>query len=194
MWYNETKVVIQLKKFSKIFAAVLCGVLSFNLISCGINPKEIHGEELLRLSDGELYEKVYLQTLDLVESYPDEEAALAKMSRERRTFYILSIFDMEIQNGGLCQFFVNPSRLLAPRVEECLETVNAVEHKNLFSSFVADNNIDLNHLESFDIEDVNDYIAQTKRYDFNSFDDAYVELTPLQDYMVLYIKANISEF
>ena len=69
-----------------------------------------------------------------------------------------------------------------------------MEHKNLFSSFVADNNIDLNHLESFDIEDVNDYIAQTKRYDFNSFDDAYVKLTPLQDYMVSYIKANISEF
>ena len=184
------------KKHSKIkiLAAVLCGVLSLKLISCGIKPKDIHGEELLKLTDDKLYEKVYLQTLDLVESYPDEEKALAKMSPERRTFYILSIFDMEIQNGGLCQFFVNPSRLLAPYVEECLETVNAGEHKKLFSEFVAGNSIDLCHLESFDIKDINDYVAQTKRYDFESFDGAYIKLVPLRDYMVSYIKANISEF
>ncbi len=175
----------------KILAALLCGALSFNLNSCGFKPKEIHGTELLKLTDDQLYEKVYLQTLYLVESYPDEETALAKMSPECRTFYILSIFDMEIQNGGLCQFFVNPSRLLAPYVNECLETVNAGEHKKLFSEFVADNNIDLYHLESFEIEDINDYAAQAKRYDFKSFDNAYGELVP---YMVSYIKANISAF
>ncbi len=185
-----------MKKFSKIkiIAALLCGALSLNFTSCGIKPKEIHGTELLKLTDDQLYEKVYLQTLDLAESYPDEETALSKMTPECRTFYILSIFDMEIQNGGLCQFFVNPSRFLAPYVDECLETVNAGEHKKLFADFVARNNIDLEHLESFDIEDINDYIAQTKRYDFYSFDDAYVKLTPLQEYMVSYIKANISEF
>ena len=38
------------------------------------------------------------------------------------------------------------------------------------------------------------YAAQAQRYDFESFDDAYMELTPLQNYIVSYIKANISEF
>lgn len=185
-----------MKKFSKlqIIAAILCGAFSLSLASCGIKQKEIHGSELLKLTDARLYEKVYLQTLDLVESYPDEKTALSQISPECRTFYILSIFDMEIQNGGLCQFFVNPSRLLAPYVAECLEAVNAREHKKLLSAFVADNNIDLEHLESFEIKDINDYAEQTKRYDFESFDDAYIELTPLQNYMVSYIKANISEF
>lgn len=179
------------KKPLKLLVAVLCGILPLGLISCGVNPNGVHGTELLKLTDDELYEKVYLQTLDIVESYPDEETALAKMSAECRTFYILSIFDMEIQNGGLCQFFVNSSRFLAPYVAECLETVNAGEHKKLFLEFVAENNIDLYHLESFEIEDVNDYAAQTKRYDFEAFDNAYGELVP---YMISYIKANISEF
>ena len=195
MWYNERKVVIELKKARskiKIIVALLCGILSFT--SCGISQKELHGTELLNLSDDRLYEKVYFQTLDLIESYPDEETALSQISPECRTVYILSIFDMEIQNGGLCQFFVNSSRLLAPYVDECLETVQAQEHKELLSAFVVSNNIDLHHLESFEILDVSEYAAQAKRYDFASFDDAYMDLIPLQDYIVSYIKANISEF
>ncbi len=166
----------------------------FFLFPWNVNSKEIHGTELLKLSDSELYEKVYLQTLDLVDSYPDEETAFSKIIPEHRTVYILSIFDMEIQNGGLCQFFVNSSRLLAPYVDECLITVNAEEQRKLFSSFVTTNNIDLNNLESFEIEDITEFAAQTERYDFESFDNAYIKLTPLQDYITSYIKANISVF
>ena len=156
--------------------------------------KEIHGTELLKLTDDQLYEKVYLQMIDLVESYPEEETALSQISQECRIVYILSIYDMEIQNGGLCQFFVNSSRSLAPFVDECLAAVEAQEHKNLLSAFVTDNNIDLTHLESFEIQNTNDYMAQTKRFDFDSFDKAYIELTPLQNNIVSYIKANISKF
>lgn len=178
----------------KIFGTVLCAALSIILSSCGIKPKEIHGAELLKLTDSQLYEKVYLQTLDLVEAYPDEKTALSEISPEYKTVYILSIYDMEIQNGGLCQFFVNSSRLLAPHVDDCFQTINAQEHKKLFNEFVTNNNIDLEHLESFEIEDVNEYTAQTMRYDFEAFDNAYIELTPLQDYIVSYIKDNISAF
>ena len=173
---------------------ILCAVLSIMLTSCGIKPKGIHGTELLKLADNQLYEKVYFQTLDLVESYSDEEIALSKISPEIKTVYILSIYDMEIQNGGLCQFFVNSSRLLAPYVDGCLQTINAQEHKKLLYEFVTNNNIDLKHLESFEIEDINEYAAQTMRYDFDAFDNAYIELTPLQDYIVSYIKDNISAF
>lgn len=179
---------------SKIICTVLCCLISLSFVSCVFLKKEVHGTELLKLSDDQLYEKVYFQMLDLVESYPDEKIALSQISPECRTVYILSIFDMEIQNGGLCQFFVNSSRSLAPQIDECLEKVNASEHKELLSTFVSNNSIDLEHLESFEIENIDEYIAQTKRYDFESFDDAYIELTPLQDYIVSYIKANISEF
>jgi len=178
----------------KIAGISICLAISLLLAACSVKNKLLHGNSLLRLTDDRLYEKIYFRNLDFVESFEDEETALSNMSTERKTVYILSIFDMEIQNGGLCQFFVNSSRSLAPYVEECLETVNAGEHKKLFSEFVADNQIDLEHLESFQCNDFDEYIAQTKRYDFDAFDEAYIECAPLQDAIVSYIRTNISEF
>ena len=54
--------------------------------------------------------------------------------------------------------------------------------------------IELSHLESYGIKDVSEYAAQRARYDFDSFDDAYVALPSLQEYIVAHIKANIGEF
>ena len=189
--------MIQLKKlFSKIkiVGIALLGVTTALLSSCSTASESIHGQELLKLSDDELFETVYFQNIDTVMSYPDESVALSQISPEQRTFYILSIYDMEIQNGGLCQFFVNSSRSLAPFVDECLETVGAEEHRKLLAEFVLDNNIDLNNLDSFDTPEIEDYILQTQRYDFDSFDNAYYEMSPLQEYLVDYIKNNITAF
>lgn len=178
----------------KVAGVALLSVTTALLSSCSIGSESIHGQELLKLTDDELFETVYFQNIDLVMSYPDESQALSQISPEQRTFYILSIYDMEIQNGGLCQFFVNSSRSLAPFVDECLETVGAEEHRKLLAEFVADNDIDLNNLESFDTPDIEDYILQTQRYDFDSFDNAYYELTALRDYLVEYVKNNITAF
>ena len=101
---------------------------------------------------------------------------------------------MELQNGGLCQFFVNSSRSLAPYVDECLQAIGAEKHRKLFAEFVSNNQIDLGNLDSFRISDIEDYAAQTERYDFDAFDNSFFELSPLQDFIVAYIKANISEF
>ena len=101
---------------------------------------------------------------------------------------------MEIQNGGLCQFFVNSSRSLAPYIEDNLNKIGATEHKNLFTEFIENNNIDVNNLYSFIISDVEEYEAQTKRYDFDSFDNKYIELPTLQSYITEYIKTNIEKF
>lgn len=185
------------KVFSKIkFALILIvGIFGIIFSACGFHTKKhLHGDKLLKLTDDELFEAVYFQNLDLVESFEDEETALRQISPERRVVYILSLFDMEIQNGGLCQFFVNSTRSLAPYVDECLKTVGAEEHRQLFAEFVSKNQIDLSNLDSFKISDVDEYAAQTERYDFDTFDNAYYDLTALQDFIVAYIKVNISEF
>lgn len=178
------------------FAIVLIGgMLAILLSACGLlTQKHLHGEKLLKLSDDQLFEAVYFQNLDLVESYEDEETALSQISAARRTVYILSIFDMEYQCGGLCQFFVNSSRALGPYVDECLESVGAEEHRRLLSAFITDNAIDLRSLASCQIDDIAQYEAQLKRYDFDAFDNAFGELPELQEYIVAYIKSNISEF
>ena len=92
------KILSGIKSFFMIIGALLLILLS----ACGgFSKKYLHGEDLLQLSDDKLFETVYLQTLDLVDSFADEESALAQISPAQRTVYILSIYDMEIKNGGL---------------------------------------------------------------------------------------------
>lgn len=156
--------------------------------------KQLHGQELLTLSDDDLFETVYLQNIDIAEESEDDEKELEQFTGARRTVYILGLFDSEIQNGGLCQFFVNSSRAVAPYVSEELKRVEAIEYLNLFEDFVKENNIDLSDLESFKVFSVRGFKRQTKRFDFDSFDDQYYELPPLQDKVVAFIKEHIAEF
>lgn len=156
--------------------------------------KQLHGEELLSLSDDDLFEAVYFQNLDIAENAETEDEALAQFEGARRTVYVLSLFDAEVQNGGLCQFFVNSTRAVAPYVSEALNIVGATEQRELFEHFIASNNIDVSNLESFAVSDRRGYIKQTKRFDFAAFDDKYCNLPALQDRIVEYIKANINLF
>ncbi|MBQ7045939.1 MAG: DUF4375 domain-containing protein [Clostridia bacterium] len=181
-------------KFKSAFM-VLLSFITVLLSSCGVlGTKQVHGDELKKLSDVELFETVYFQILDTVESFDNEEAALSQINVEQKTVYILGTYDMEIQNGGLCQFFVNSSRAFAPYVEDSLEKVGAAEHKKLFADFIENNNIDVNDLDSFIINDLDQYESQTKRYDFDSFDNKYTTLPELTDYITRYIKENTEKF
>ncbi len=156
--------------------------------------KQLHGEDLLTLSNDALFNTVFFQNLDIAESAEDENKELEQFAGARRTVYILDLFDSEIQNGGLCQFFVNSSRAVAPYVSESLKLVGANEHHELFEHFITTNNIDVSDLELFKIFSKRGYIKQTKRFDFDAFDEAYYELPVLQEKIVEYIKNNINEF
>lgn len=156
--------------------------------------KQLHGEALLSLSDDDLFETVYLQNLDIAEGAEDDDKEVEQFTGGRRIVYILDLFDSEIQNGGLCQFFVNSSRVVAPYVRESLSIVNANEHYDLFEHFITTNHIDVCDLESFKTFSKRGYIRQMKRFDFDSFDDKYYELPPLQEKVIAYIKNNINEF
>ena len=156
--------------------------------------KQLHGEDLLTLSDDDLFETIYFQNIDIAEDAEDEDKELEQFDGARKTVYILSLYDSEIQNGGLCQFFVSSSRTVAPYVIESLKIVGANEHLNLFEGFITTNNIDVSDLDSFKIFSKRGFIKQTKRFDFDSFDDKYYELPALQEKVVAYIKNNINEF
>ncbi len=156
--------------------------------------RDLHGEELLTLSDDSLFGTVYSQNLEIAEGAESEEQELDQFTGARRIVHILSLFDMEIQNGGLCQFFTNSSRTVAPYVSEALTVVGAFEHRALFDSFIAANGIDVSALSSFRVFSMRGYRRQTKRFDFDSFDDKYYDLPPLQEKVVAYIRNNINEF
>lgn len=156
--------------------------------------KALHGEELLTLSDEDLFETVEMQNYDIIDDAEDVDEQLKLLSGARKTVYILSMFDAEIQNGGLCQFYANSSSAVAPFVSEALKCVGAQEHLKLFEEFNKNNNIDVCDLESFKVRSIRGFKKQTKRFDFDAFDDSYYDLPALQDKSIAYIKNNISEF
>lgn len=100
-------------------------------------------------------------------------AALESSPEKQRVCTVLNCFDMEVMNGGLCQFFVNESRFYAPYVSECLEIIGADEVNSAFMNFVAENGIDLNDLSSFRSATLEEFSARYKRYPFDDFDHVY---------------------
>lgn len=150
--------------------------------------------ELEALTDYELFTAALARTEVKVNEYEDIIAGVNSLHGAQKPFYITAYYEMEVNNGGLCQFFANSSREIAPQLIDCLNELGATEHKQLFESFVTNNAINVNDLSSFIIDDVNEFESQTERYPFDEFDNAFYELSPIQDLLVPYIREHISEF
>jgi hypothetical protein len=155
---------------------------------------QLHGEDLLKLSNEDLCEAIFEQNLAICEEAGETDEEISLFSGARRTVFVLHTFDMEVQNGGLCQFFVNSSRCAAPYVSEALAAVGAEDHRKLFDEFIAANHINVNDLDSFRVSSVRGFRKQTKRFDFDAFDDRYYELDALEEPLANYIRAHIAEF
>lgn len=155
-------------------------------------------DELKELPEGELFGAVLTRTENKVddygETYEEMTAGINALSEKQRIFYCVYYLDCEVNNGGLCQFFVNSSRAAAPFVSESLEKIGAAEHKSLFDGFVKKYNIDVNDLSSFDSDDLDAFSAQYDRFPFDEYDDAFYELKPLEEYLQEFIKQNIDAF
>lgn len=151
-------------------------------------------EEFSSLPDEKLLEAAVARAEKKVYECEDMIEGISLLNEAQKILFCINCFDMEIQNGGLCQFFVNPSCVMAPFVSEYLEAIGANDHKKLFDDFVAQNQIDLTDLSSFEIDDVSEYESQTERYPFDDFDDAYCDLEPLENFLKAYVKKQITEF
>lgn len=154
----------------------------------------MNADELYGLSDEDLYTAAADRIdnkLMLEYDFPQSAGAL---SDAERIFYICQYFDAEVNNGGLCQYFVNSSRYTAPELSASLAAVGAREHQRLFNAFVKENHLDLNDFDSFDVDSVDDYAAQTERYPFDDFDDQFSGLPPLETILASYVREHINDF
>lgn len=61
----------------------------------------------------------------------------------------------------------------------------------MFDNFIEDNGIDVNDLTSFEISDIDEYEAQTQRFDFDSFDDKFYEDENFHQLIIDYARKNI---
>ena len=156
--------------------------------------RNLSTEELAALSDEDLFVACKLRIDVIVDACADSAEAFARLNDHQKVVYALDYLEMEVNNGGLCQFFVNSSRVVAPYVSDYMALIGASEHKALFDGFINQYGIDLNDLSSFIIHRHRDYEAQTKRYPFDEYDDAFYELEPLQNHLISFVKKHIDKF
>ena len=153
-------------------------------------------DDLCSLDDEELKEAISIRMTG-AERRLDVEECLTTFFGAKKIYYVINYFDMEVQNGGLCQYFVNSSRLTAPYILDSLKEIGATSFYKLLDDFINVNNINLNNLDSFIIQDIDEFESQTKRYPFDSFDEAYYNLyenESLEDMLFKYVKKHLNDF
>lgn len=151
-------------------------------------------DELSNLTDDELFDAVLVRTEHKVDQYEQWEDGVNALNPNQKIFYSVNWLETEVNNGGLCQFFVNSSRMVAPFVSAYMGIIGADAHKKLFDGFVAKNEIDLTDLSSFDTDDADAFEAQTQRYPFDDYDDAFYEMEPLETYLKKFTRDHLSDF
>ena len=65
------------------------------------------------MDDDTLFETA-VERIDILVELNEEDAENAPLTLPQRYCYALNLLELEVNNGGLCQFFVNSSRLAAP--------------------------------------------------------------------------------
>jgi hypothetical protein len=145
-------------------------------------------EDILAFNNEEFFDAIECVCKDAVFDITSSD-----INEEQKLVYSLNKFEAEVNNGGLCQFFVNSSSECAPYISKALEIIGAFSLKDLFDNFIVTNNIDVNDLSSFKISSIDDYEEQTQRYDFDSFDDKFYEDKNLHQQIIDYSRKNIDK-
>lgn len=190
-------------------------VLCFSLTACSENVKELFGyadaiieeigkdsayiamscEKLKALDNSELCYAVTIRLWNKTEFTAetfDEEIEV--LNEKEKLFFSVNEYLMEVENGGLLQFFCNRGDFIAPLLSSHLEAIGATQHKKLFEDFVKDNNLDLENLDAFHTDDVDKYIQLSEEYPFDEFDEKFYELTSLEEYLGEFVRNNIEYF
>ena len=176
----------------------LCGCSMYFLQNNKKRYLSMSGEQLASLSDTELYEAIMYRTEHIVDAVlmagGEWEDGVNAMNPSQKLVYSLNWLELEIQNGGIVQFFSNSSRMTAPFVSEYLSLVGAYEHQKLYDDFIVNNGIDLNDLSPFDIDDLSEFAALYEKYPSDAFDDAWYTLDSIEIYLVQYIREHLADF
>ena len=168
-------------KSSMVWIMIICIVVAICIIIAFSKNENNNSKEML--SDSEINDYI----IDLWVNYDENN----KYTQEQLVVISLTAYDSEINNGGLNQFFSNSSREFAPIISDSLDKV--LKHKELFDNFIKENKIDLKKLESFDTDNVDEFIAQYDEYPFDEFDSEYYQLESLTNLILAYSKNNYNK-
>ena len=150
-------------------------MLVWVMIMCLI-PMNVRGSAVMNDFHYEQYEKLYFK---MIEQYPEpENTAFSEYPAAGRALFIVLIFDMEIQNGGLAQFFWNCGVIYAKLLPDALRFTGLSDVADLYESFIHDNDITLDVIASFR-ERAPGFVESYEWYDwydYDTFDDAYMRI------------------
>lgn len=156
------------------------------------NIKNFKKKSISKLSSEELeYNEILDFITDLCINFDDNN----RDNYTNQQLVVISAMEYydEVMNGGLCQFFANSSRVFTPILSASLEQLNAKKHKDHFDNFIEQNKIDVNDLNDFESEDVDEFLNKYDTYSFDDFDKKFYEIDKTEklcDLIIEYARNN----
>lgn len=153
-------------------------------------------KQLQELPDADLLMAVTVRT-DARGNAAEDSEALAELSAAQREAYTVALFDMEVMNGGLFQYFCNTSRNTAPYLSDALKAIGAPKMAALFAGFVETHGIDTSDLSAFVLETEEELDEKFALYLFEEFDSDFTEVYQSENLEALcasFIRDHIGEF
>lgn len=151
-------------------------------------------DELLGLSDEELLSVVWIRTERHSAQFDTERRALDNMNEEQKNFYIVYYYMLQVNEGGLCQYFANSSRDTALFLSDALAAVGATEHRELFEEFLHHNKVATAAMLHFAVDNSKDYKEMEKNYPFDDFNTMFYTIAPITESIAAYVRENITSF
>ena len=156
--------------------------------------REMPSDELIALDDVQLLQAVYARTSVAVEAENFATDRTDALQDAKRIFYTAYLFDAAVSNGGLCYFLSNYGSTLVHNLEEGLWAVGAEAQRELWHSFLTQNDIDLQTSDVFFVSSDAEVRTLQARYQFDAFDSAYENLPSMHENLVAYTRQHVGEF
>lgn len=150
--------------------------------------------ELSALTDNDLFLATWFRTEHIVDSHTHREDGINALNASQKAFYFVYLLDMEVTNGGLCQFFTNCGKTVVNEISGCLEIIGADDHKELYDGFIKKTGIDLTSPELYDDCESAEFEQKHPEFSFEEYDNAFFDLEDLETYLTKYVREHIEDF
>ncbi len=141
-------------------------------------------------------EDLYYAILGLTTG-PGSDPQFDALPLSSQALHIAAIFEMEILNGGLCQFFMNCRSDYIPRVSASLREIGMFPMADLYEAFLSEHQINPEEFDSLPRDNHQVYIDQCNRYPFDAFNKTFEKLWEslnFENAMVQYANKHLEAF
>ncbi len=135
---------------------------------------EMEWNEMVEKYRYEEYEELYFSIIEQSgePGTPDFETH----PKSLQSLFVALMFDMEIQNGGIAQFFWNCGSVYAKLVPDALREIGMDDVAALYERFVQENSITLEEIDTYQERFPMMGEGFYEYHPFDDFDEAYIKI------------------